>query len=61
MRRIVWIGIALAFAVSGCSENKSATAACRDQQNGNRCDGCCKSKGASAGVLIQGVCSCRGG
>ncbi len=61
MRRIAWIWIALAVAVVGCSENGKATAACRGMQNGFRCSGCCSQNGASSGVLVQGVCSCRGG
>lgn len=61
MRRIAWIWIVLGLVVVGCSENKAATAACKSQQNGPRCDGCCKTNGAGSGVLIQGVCSCRGG
>ncbi len=64
MRIAAWITLAVSVTVGGCNgcqENKTATAACSAQQNGPRCDGCCKSNGASLGALIQGVCSCRGG
>jgi hypothetical protein len=61
MRRVawIWIAIAIAIAVVGCSENRAATAACRSAQNGPRCSGCCSQNGASTGILVQGVCSCR--
>jgi hypothetical protein len=59
MRRVAWVWIVFAVAIVGCSENSAATRACRAQQNGFRCSGCCSQNGAGSGVLIQGVCSCR--
>jgi hypothetical protein len=56
---IAALGIA-ALAVTGCSKNESASAACGTVAGASACETCCTTNGAN-GYKYVGTCSCLGG
>ncbi len=64
MGRIGWAaaGWLAAVALAGCTENPTATAACKSKgESSDVCSKCCHDNGANGHKYINGDCSCLGG
>ena len=58
---LVFVVAPLMMTGAGCKVNQAASDKCKDSENGEKCDACCKENGANGYTFVSGSgCTCRG-